>query len=67
MIPFVNSKNDVTMMDFNILCCHPGYKFNEETSVCEIDAANNSVIVRAHLRGRYFYAKVPLLDLSMHA
>ena len=51
-------QNEVSEMSFNITCCHPGYKFNEELAQCEIDDVNNRFIVRPHPRGRYFYAQV---------
>ena len=47
-------------MVINISCCHPGYTFNNKTFLCEINTANG-IIVRAHPRGRYFYAQVDQL------
>lgn len=47
-------------MVVSISCCHPGYTFNNKTSLCEISDTSD-IIVRAHPRGRYFYAQVDLL------
>ena len=44
-------------MVISILCCHPGYTFNNKTLLCEISNTSD-IIVRAHPKGRYFYAQV---------
>lgn len=58
IVLILSLQNEVSEMSFDITCCHPGYKFNEELAQCEIDDVNNSIIVRPHPRGRYFYARV---------
>ena len=53
-------QSNKTTVKVNVVCCHPGYHFENKTEVCEYNH-NDTNIVRPGPNNRYLYVKVKLV------
>ena len=53
----LSSKGEIKSLDLTVVGCHPGYRYNEISGVCECDTTNNNIL-RCDDNNRYLYLRV---------